>query len=332
MIPVRNPQRAVFGRVGIAWCVVGILAAWLIGSIVAAKTAPNRFIESPATKLAYAAKSGRVVDATTGSGISDATVVATGYYRLEVSRGSLINLVVYTLAPVEGRSGENELYATTAVTDEQGGYSIGDMRDQSWANVKNTPAFPAYHLTSNWSVRALKLGYVPSEPEDRTTNVTQNDGVTVPIRIDDLLLKPAASGLEGLQIEARVYVQLLSKLGDRGGIGPRQVSMKSSQTAAFFQKIYPYLLAKLCALRAEELVPSSLVFEVLVFSPNEAEVVKRLNPDLWWIRFGQIQSRETVGQSAEHLAAIERRGNTKIENYAAGSVCSSMQTSGKTID
>ena len=94
--------------------------------------APYFFIHSPAAKLAYAPKTGRVVDIATGVGIADVTVVVTAYYYSEINKNSAIDLLVYSILPVAGHTVKNELYTLVVKTDEHGGFKTPNIRDKSW--------------------------------------------------------------------------------------------------------------------------------------------------------------------------------------------------------
>lgn len=138
---------------------LGALIIAVLFSIIQGKASPSRFMNDPATQVIYALKSGRILDAKTGEGLPDATVMVGGFYRGDLNI-SLLNIPEIVFVPAGRAPVRGGLFRFVTTTDKDGLFTIPDMRDHAWNTIKTlNPQLQNYSFSGSWMVRVIKPGY-----------------------------------------------------------------------------------------------------------------------------------------------------------------------------
>lgn len=101
----------------------------------------------PGCVMSHTTKAGRVVDAATGKGVSDAAVIATS--NMTCSGGGF----------VESRTSMDTEYRIVAHSNKDGSYVIAS----TWSDVDFVHFFGLGACHEAWTLKAFKLGYVSSD-------------------------------------------------------------------------------------------------------------------------------------------------------------------------
>jgi hypothetical protein len=303
-----------------------VLLAMVGVSIAQGLSAPWRFMHSSATKATYAPKTGRIVNGDTGEGVADVILIINGWYYSEISRASIVNLVLFSLVPIHvpGNGGRHDLYTVVTTSDKDGNFSIASTYEQTWDSIKNEGrGFTPHAFQPDWKITPIKLGYLPGvvDLHEKWAAIVKDSSGDKAIAVGETKMTPVKSGPAGFKEEMMAYQYWGNPFG-----------VVATETAALSKQAYPYFTSEVCALGTDESIELHDLNTMLRFVPSKSvRVMKLLNPDQW--EFTHLDDQNLTGeQYYKRIAELKKTGNLDKVSYKAGDICQAMKPSPQVND